>query len=234
MKLSLALGCALTALSSLALADPPRAQANESRVKALIARMTLEEKLALIHGQREPAETYQGQAGWLAGVPRLGIPPLRLADGPHGVLTRVDSGAPPATLALAATFSTEDARVLGAVVGRNARARGIDVVLQPYINIMRDVSFARANNVYGEDPFLTGAIGAGFVRGAQGEGVMAQAKHYVGYEGPNDVTVDEQALHEIYAAPFRDVINAGVSSLMCSYNKLNGPYSCGNPKTMTG
>jgi beta-glucosidase len=212
---------------------PVKAHINTARVAALIAKMTLEEKLALIHGQQEPAATYQGQAGWIAGVPRLGIPPLRLADGPHGVLTRLESGAPPATLALAATFSASDAHDLGAAVGRNARAHGVHIVLQPYINIMRDYNFPRANNVYGEDPLLTGAMGAGFIKGAQAQGVMAQAKHYIAYEGPTDVHVNEQALHEIYVAPFRDAVNAGVSSIMCSYNKLNGTYACGNAQGLT-
>lgn len=215
------------------LAAAPRA-VRPDRVASLLKRMTLAEKLALIHGAPEAASTYQGQAGWLAGVPRLGVPGLRLADGPPGVLTREISGAPPSTLALAATFSAADATAVGAVVGRNARARGIDVVLEPYINLYRDPTFGRANNTYGEDPLLTGAIGAAFVRGVQAQGVMAQAKHFLAYEGGNDVAVGAQALHELYLAPFADAVASGVSSVMCSYNKVNGPYACGNGALLEG
>ncbi|MGB7759516.1 MAG: glycoside hydrolase family 3 C-terminal domain-containing protein [Bryobacteraceae bacterium] len=205
------------------------------RVDKLLSQMTLEEKIAMVHGTGEDPSTNQGQAGYLAGIPRLGIPSLRLADGPPGVLTRVPSTAPTATMGLAATFSREDAKQNGILVAREARAHGIDVVLQPFINIDRDVMYGRGYNTYGEDPLLTGQIGAAFIRGVQGQGVMAQAKHYVGYDtdGTN-VFVDQQTLHEIYAAPFADAAEAEVSSIMCSYNKVNGPYSCGNSQTLNG
>jgi beta-glucosidase len=200
----------------------------DGRVDALLAQMTLAEKILLIHGQPEPYDGDQGEAGFLPGLPRLGIPPLRLADGPPGVLTRYPATALPATMALAATFSSQDAERSGAVIGSDARALGIDVVLEPYINIHRDQTFHRAYNTYGEDPLLTGIIGAGVIRGVQAKGVMAQAKHYVGYDGANDVTMDGQTLHEIYLAPFAAAAAAQVSSVMCSYNLINGPYSCGN------
>lgn len=202
-------------------------------VDKLLSQMTLDEKIALVHGTAEDPSTSQGQAGYVAGIPRLGIPPLRLADGPPGVLTRVPSAAPTATMGLAATFSREDAKQNGILVGREARSHGVDVVLEPFINIDRDVMYSRGYNTYGEDPLLTGQIGASFVRGVQGQGVMAQAKHYVAYDtdGPN-VFVDQQTLHEIYVAPFADAAEAEVSSIMCSYNKVNGPYSCGNSETL--
>jgi beta-glucosidase len=202
-----------------------------ARVDKLLSQMTLDEKIAMIHGDPEPPATDQGQPGFLRGIPRLGIPSLRMADGPPGVLTRVPSTAPTATMGLAATFSREDAEKNGMVVGRDARAQGIDVILQPFINIDRDITFGRGYNTYGEDPVLTGQIGAAFIRGAQGQGVMAQAKHYVAYDGGDDNIVDQQTLHEIYVAPFVDAVAAGVSSIMCSYNKVNGPYACGNSDT---
>lgn len=203
------------------------------RVEKLVSQMTLEEKIGLLHGSGEDASTYQGQAGYLAGVPRLGIPSLRLADGPPGVLTRVPASALTATMGLAATFSREDARANGIVVANQATARGVDVALQPFINIARDFEFGRAYNTYGEDPFLTGQIGAEFIRGVQDRGVMAQAKHYIGYDTDGtEVSIAPQALHEIYAAPFQDAIDAGVSSIMCSYNKINGEYACGNNSTL--
>jgi beta-glucosidase len=202
-----------------------------ARVDKLLSQMTLDEKIAMIHGDAEPPDTDQGQPGFLRGIPRLGIPFLRMADGPPGVLTRIPSTAPTSTMGLAATFSREDAEQNGVVIGRDARALGIDVVLQPFINIDRDITFGRGYNTFGEDPVLTGQIGAALVRGAQSQGVMAQAKHYVAYDGGNDNVVDQQTLHEIYVAPFADAVAAGVSSIMCSYNKVNGPYACDNADT---
>src|SRR5580704_2942497 len=97
------------------------------------------EKLALIRGASEDPTTNQGQAGYLTGVPRLGIPPIRLSDGSPGVLTRVPSMAETATMGLAATFSAKDAEQNGEVVAREAKSLGIDVVLEPFINIDRDI-----------------------------------------------------------------------------------------------
>jgi len=201
----------------------------DARVDKLLSQMTLEEKTALICGASEDPVTNQGQAGYLTGVPRLGIPPIRMSDGPPGVLTRMPSQAETATMGLAATFSVKDAEENGVVIGREAKSLGIDVVLEPFINIDRDITFERGYNTYGEDPVLTGAMGAGLIRGIQSQGVMAQAKHYVAYDSDaNNVVVAPQALHEIYVAPFVDAVNAGVSSIMCSYNKVNGTYACGN------
>lgn len=204
-----------------------------ARVDKLLSQMTLEEKTALIRGAREDPATDQGQAGYLTGVPRLGIPPIRMSDGPPGVLTRLPSQAETATMGLAATFSVKDAEDNGAVIGREAKSLGIDVVLEPFINIDRDITFERGYNTYGEDPVLTGAMGAGLIRGVQKQGVMAQAKHYVAYDSnASNIFVDPQALREIYVAPFVDAVNAGVSSIMCSYNKLNGTYACGNREAL--
>src|SRR5580704_1767786 len=205
----------------------------DARVDKLLSQMTIEEKMALIRGASEDPATNQGQAGYLTGVPRLGIPPIRMSDGPPGVLTRVPSQAETATMGLAATFSVKDAEDNGVIIAREAKSLGIDVVLEPFINIDRDISFARAYNTYGEDPVLTGAIGAALIRGIQKQGVMSQAKHFVAYDTDgSNVMVDQQTLHEIYVAPFIDAVNAGVSSIMCSYNKVNGTYACGNPDTL--
>jgi beta-glucosidase len=204
------------------------------RVDRLLAAMTLDEKIALIHGGTEAPGLYQGQAGYLPGVARLGIPPLRIADGPPGVLTREVSTALPATLALAATFSVRDARDNGVVIGRDARALGIDLVLEPFVNIYRDPAFSRSYNTYGEDPLLSGQMGAALIRGIQSQRIMAQAKHYIAFEGAGDVQVDPQTLREIYAAPFAAAVDAGVSSIMCSYNHVNGPYACGSNALLNG
>src|SRR5271169_5346463 len=211
----------------------PAEHADEARVDRLLKQMTLEEKMNLIRGGLEDPSVYQGQAGYLPGVPRLHIPSLRFADGPPGVLTRVPAQAETATMGVAATFSLKDAEANGTVIGREARSLGIDVVLQPFVNIDRDITFARAYNTFGEDPMLTGAMGAAEIRGAQSQGVMAQAKHFVAYDSNSyNIFVDQQTLHEIYAAPFSEAVKAGVSSIMCSYNRLNGPFVCGNASTL--
>src|SRR5271170_2061876 len=211
----------------------PAEKADEARIDRLLKQMTLEEKMDLIRGGLEDPSVYQAQAGYLPGVPRLHIPSLRMADGPPGLLTKVASQAETATMGVAATFSAKDAEANGVVIGREARSLGIDVVLQPFVNIDRDITFARAYNTFGEDPMLTGVMGAAEIRGAQSQGVMAQAKHYVAYDSDSfNVFIDQQTLHEVYAAPFAEAVGAGVSSIMCSYNRVNGQFACGNPDTL--
>lgn len=211
----------------------PPDTADEARIDKLLGQLTLEEKMNLIRGGIEDASVYQGQAGYLPGVPRLNIPSLRFADGPPGLLTRVPSQAETATMGVAATFSVKDAEANGVVIGREARSLGIDVVLQPFVNIDRDITFNRGYNTFGEDPLLAGLMGSAEIRGAQAQGVMAQVKHYIGYDSNSyNIFVDQQTLHEVYAAPFAEAVKAGVSSVMCSYNHINGPFACGNADTL--
>jgi beta-glucosidase len=207
----------------------------DARVDKLLSQMTLKEKLTLIHGTHEDPAVYQGQAGYLAGIPRLGIPGLRFADGPPGVLTRHPSQGETATMGVAATFSVKTAEENGLVIGREDRALGIDVSLQPFVNIDRDLEFGRGFNTFGEDPFLTAQMGVAEVKGIQSQHVMAQIKHFVGYDSESTSTwIDDQTLHEVYAAPFEAAIrNADVSSIMCSYNRINGTFACGNQSTLT-
>lgn len=207
------------------------ASQGRGKVDALLNKMTLRQKIRLIHGARENPATTQGQGGYMPGDAKLGIPSLRLADGPPGILTRHRSTAPTGTMGLGATFSVEDARLNGIIMGRDARALGVDITLQPFINVMRDPTWTRAYNLFGEDPLLVGEIGAAEIKGIQSQNVMAMAKHYLAYSGPN-VVVGQQALHEIYAQPFADAVKAGVATIMCSYNRVNGAYSCGNPDTL--
>ena len=216
------------------LAEEPARDEPSPRVRRLLADMSREEKLAVIRGAREPADAEQGEAGWTRGVPRLGIPDLRFADGPPGVLVHHTSTGMPATLSMAASFSPDDAEATGALIGRDARALGIDVILQPYINLYRDPTFERAYNTLGEDPVLTGTQAASFVRGAQGQNVMVQAKHLAAYEGAADVRIDERTLREVYLAPFAAVSRAGVASIMCAYNRINGTYACDDEALLNG
>jgi beta-glucosidase len=221
--------------ASLLLAQSVPVVTGDARVDKLLSQMTLNEKLTLIHGTHEDPSVYQGQAGYLAGIPRLGIPGLRFADGPPGVLTRHPSQAETATMGVAATFSVKTAEANGLVIGREDRALGIDVSLQPFVNIDRDLQFGRGYNTFGEDPFLTALMGVAEVKGIQSQHVMAQIKHFVGYDSDNGSTfIDDQTLHEVYVAPFDLAIRkADVSSIMCSYNRLNGTFACGNKDSLT-
>jgi beta-glucosidase len=226
------------------IAPPP--VTGDPRVDKLISEMTLDQKLTLLEGAQEAASTNQFTAGYLPGIPSLGIPSLRLSDGPPGVATSKPSTGMTSTVGVAATFSIRDAYQNGVVIGRDARALGVDVVLEPFVNIDRDPTWGRAFNTFGEDPLLTGQTGAGEIAGIQSQGTMAMVKHYIAYDGGSNVVVDEQTLHQIYLEPFQDAIDAGVASVMCSYNTISvvaatpvtggtpGPQSCGNSATLTG
>jgi beta-glucosidase len=221
--------------ATLAFAQTVPVVTGDARVDKLLSQMTLQEKLTLIHGTHEDPAVYQGQAGYLAGIPRLNIPGLRFADGPPGVLTRHPSQGETATMGVAATFSRKTAEDNGVVIGREDRALGIDVSLQPFVNIDRDLEFGRGYNTFGEDPFLTSEMGVAEVKGIQSQHVMAQIKHYVAYDSDSgNIFVDDQTLHEVYVAPFEAAIRrADVSSIMCSYNRVNGTFACGNESTLT-
>ena len=230
----------LTAVLSAGISWAQTPAAGNKRVDELLRKMTLDEKIAMLHGAREPKSTYQGQGGFLPGVPRLGISAMRFSDGPPGVMTREPAIAFTATMGLAATFSNADARANGEAIARVAKAHGVDLVLEPFINIDRDVTFRRGYNTFGEDPLLTGSIGAAEIRGIQSQGVMSQAKHFIAFDSSAssfksiyNVDVQPQAMHEIYLPPFAAAVQAGVSSVMCSYNKVNGTYACDNADLLT-
>jgi len=227
-------GAILLGSSLLAAAQSVPVVTGDPRVDRLLSDMSIEDKLDLIHGVHENPARYQGQAGYLAGVPHMAIPGLRFADGPPGVLTRHPSQAETCTMGVAATFSAKDAEDNGVVIGREARSLGIDVSLQPFVNIDRDLEFHRGYNTFGEDPYLTSVMGAAEIQGIQAQHVMAQVKHYVGYDSnASNIYIDDQTLHEIYVAPFDAAVQAGVASIMCSYNRINGAFACGNKDTLT-
>lgn len=129
-------------------------------IKQLMATLTLDDKINIIRGDEEPKETDQGVAGYLPGVASKAIAGLRFADGPPVVQTRQPSPAPTSTMGLAATFDRKIAYDNGKAIGLEAVRLGVDVALEPFANILRDYRFGRGWNTYGEDPALTGAIGA--------------------------------------------------------------------------
>ena len=215
----------------------PAAQAKApSKVDGLLAAMTLDEKLSMLYGATDPAG--YGEAGYIAGVPRLNIPPLRLTDGPAGIRTAQPATALPAPVALASTFSVALAEQFGEVLGQDARARHQNVVLAPMVNIVRVPQGGRNFETLGEDPLLASRLVAAETRGIQGEGVIATVKHYAFNNQENarnsvSAEVDERTGREIYLPGFEASIKAGAGSVMASYNRINGTYAAENPQLLT-
>ncbi|MCB5168666.1 glycoside hydrolase family 3 C-terminal domain-containing protein [Streptomyces bambusae] len=204
---------------------------SEARVEALIERLTIDEKIRVLHGDRDPAPL--GQAGYLPGVPRLGIPPLRLADGPAGVRVARPATALPAPVLLASAFDPALAREYGRVIGREGRALGQDVLLSPMVNLIRTPYAGRNFETFSEDPRLTADLVAEMIRGIQEEGLIATVKHFAlnnQEEGRTtvDVIAGEQTLHETELRGFEAAVDAGVGAVMGAYNKVNGTHACEN------
>ncbi|MGW1764304.1 beta-glucosidase [Streptomyces sp. NPDC002073] len=202
---------------------------SEARIEALIERLALDEKIRLLHGDRDPAPL--GQAGYVPGVPRLAIPPLRLADGPAGVRVAKPATALPAPVLLASAFDPALAREYGRVIGREGRALGQDVLLSPMVNLIRTPYAGRNFETFSEDPKLTADLVAEMIRGIQEEGLIATVKHYAlnnQEEGRTtvDVVAGEQTLHETELRGFEAAVAAGAGSVMGAYNKVNGVHAC--------
>jgi beta-glucosidase len=210
----------------------------EARVEDLLGRLTLDEKVLLVHGD----STFT-----TAPIPRLSIPRRWLSDGPHGV--REDVGPNdfrpggrtddfstwlPVGIALAATWNPELAKEYGAVIGQEARARGKHIMLGPAVNILRTPLNGRNFEYFGEDPFLAARMVVPWIRGIQAEDVAACVKHYAlnnqEWERMTiDVEADERALREIYLPPFEAAVKeGGVHAVMGAYNRFRGRYACHN------
>jgi beta-glucosidase len=216
--------------------DPARPM--EERIADLLGRLTLQEKVALVHANGK------FRAG---GVERLGVPPLWTADGPHGVREEVgiDSWAPagwtsdfatamPDGIALAATWDPDLAEQYGRTIGEEARARGKHVILGPALNIQRTPLCGRNYDYFGEDPYLAGRITVGYVKGMQAEQTIACLKHFAAnnqetQRGSIDVQVDERPLREIYLPAFEaGVREGGALAVMGAYNQVRGEHMCHN------
>ncbi|MFI6444770.1 glycoside hydrolase family 3 C-terminal domain-containing protein [Kitasatospora sp. NPDC050543] len=205
-------------------------QSLEQRIDALLGQLTLEEKTTLLHSADAPVGVHS--VGYVAGVPRLGIPPLRLADGPGGVRDGLPATAMPAPVSLAASFDPALANTYGTVLGREARARGYQVLYSPMVNIVRIPQGGRNFETFGEDPYLAGRIAAAQIRGIQSQQVAAQVKHYVANNQEDNrmsfsSDVDERTLNEIELPAFEAAVRDGRSwSSMCGYNRVNGNWAC--------
>lgn len=222
----------LHALIAGTLAAAPAAWADSAKIDALIGRMTLDEKIGFLHGHDDPEHLAGG--GYLPGVARLGIPPLRLADGPAGVRTSRTATAFPAPVALTATFSPDLAKAWGVAVAGEALARDQQVLLAPMTNNVRAPTAGRNFETFGEDPLLAARLVAASVKGLQDGGVIATVKHFAANNQETDrktidVQVDERTLREIEFPPFQAAVEAGVGAVMCAYNKVGGVAACENP-----
>ena len=198
----------------------------ERRIEDLVGQMTLDEKLALIGG----ADAWRTNP-----VPRLGIPPIKVTDGPHGArggtFGENRAASFPCGTALGATWNPDLVREVGAAIGAEATTKQCHVLLAPTLNIHRHPLAGRNFECYSEDPFLTARIGVGFVQGVQSTGVAATAKHFVCNDSEFErmtisSEVDERALNEIYLPPFEAVVKEGQAwAAMTAYNRVNGTYA---------
>jgi beta-glucosidase len=197
----------------------------EKRASELLAKMTLDEKLTLIGGIND---------FYIQALPRLGLPALRMSDGPLGVHDYGPTTAYPAGIALAASWDTELAKRVGEAMGKDARARGVNFILAPGMNIYRAPMNGRNFEYFGEDPYLASRLGISLIEGIQNQGVIATAKHFAANNqeyGRMDHSsdVDERTLREIYLPAFEaSVKEAKVGALMDAYNLVNGVYMTQN------
>lgn len=195
---------------------------HRQRAEELVRQMTLDEKLDYIGGYNE---------FHIRPVPRLGIPEIRMADGPQGVRNDTQSTLYPCGVAAAATWNRELVRRMGVSLGRDSRARGVHILLGPGVNICRMPLCGRNFEYMGEDPYLASRMAVEYIRGVQSQGVMATVKHFVCNNEEYDrhhvsSEVDERTLNEIYFPAFKAAVKeANVGSVMTSYNLLNGVHT---------
>jgi beta-glucosidase len=210
----------------------------DARAALVLAALSQNEKLDLLWGDDQIGVVNppggQFHTGTNSAVPRLDIPPFYMSDGPVGPRQGAGATSMPAPLSLAASFDTALAARAGALVADEVKAKGNDLVFAPTVNIMRTPRGGRTFEGYGEDPFLSGRQAVGWIKGAQGRGVIANVKHFAANNQETErmtgnSVVDERTLREIYLPQFEAAVKeADSGSVMCSYNKLNGQYACEN------
>jgi beta-glucosidase len=226
----------------------------DRRADLLIEQMTLDEKIQLVHGSgvmgfmRAPADPALlaralGGAGFVPGVARLGIPDLQMADAAVGVALGAGpsrySTALPSTLADASTWDLKTAYNYGALIGRELRDQGYNMSLGGGVNITRDPRNGRNFEYNGEDPILAGRMDGQLMKGLQAQGVIGDIKHYALNDqetGRNTVNViiDKRSMRETDLLAFEIAIHdSGAGAVMCSYNRVNGVYSCENSYLLT-
>ena len=217
------------------------------RAQMALDQMTEQEKLALVHGviaapwggEPKPAGSI-GSAGYVPGIPRLGIPALQETDAELGVANPGDvrpgdtATAMPSNLALASTWDPALARMQGQSVGAEARAKGFNVLLGGAANLIRDPRGGRNFEYFSEDPLLTGLMAGGMIEGVQSRHIISTIKHFALNAQETDrvvlnARIDPAATRESDLLAFEIAIERGrPGSVMCAYNQVNGSYSCEN------
>ena len=193
------------------------------RVEDLLKRLTLEEKISLIGGSDFSTKA----------IERLGIPKLKMSDGPVGVRWG-NSSAFPSGIAMAATWDTSLINKIGVSIGQEVKGKGRDVILGPCVNIARIPQGGRNFESFGEDPYLTTRMAVSYIEGVQSQGVAATVKHFAVNNQEDermfvDVKIGHRALNEIYLRAFKAAVKeAKVLAIMAAYNKVNGYYCSEN------
>lgn len=209
----------------------------ERDIKKLISQMTLEEKAKLCSGL---------DAWHTKPIERLGIPSIRMSDGPHGLRKAdalFDKSIPatcfPTAVTLTASWDRELIEKVGKAIGEECQAEDVQILLGPGVNIKRSPLCGRNFEYYSEDPFLSSEMAKHFIKGVQSEGVGTSIKHFAANNQEHrrltvDAIVDERTLREIYLASFEKAVKeAKPWTVMCSYNKVNGTYASENEFLLT-
>ena len=226
---------AVLAVPGSAFADWDDDPAVEARARAILDQMTIEEKADLATGQLNNFYGFYNNP-----EERVGIPAQTMADGPVGVRIanpNVDrrSTSMPSGTAMAASFDRGLLRLVGETLGDEAFHTGHNVLLAPAVDIARTPLWGRAFEGFGEDPLLSGEMGTEYIRGVQSRPVIATIKHFAVNDQETSrftisAEVDDRTLHEIYTKPYEIAVRqAKPGAAMCSFNRINGVYACGNP-----
>lgn len=202
----------------------------DAKVNQLLSQMTEQEKLSMlsgVHGYSAP------------GIARLGLPEMKMSDGPLGARNDGPTTAYPSAIGLAASWNPKLAHRFGKSLARDSRARGDYFILAPAMNIYRVPVDGRNSEYLGEDPYLTGTMASQIVKGIQSEGVVATVKHFAcnnqeDHRNTVSAQVDERTLREIYLRGFEMAVRDGHPwAVMCAYNKINGVYCSANHWLLT-
>ena len=220
----------------------------DRRAELLVGQMTLEEKISLLHGGgwrtlfgppgSPPATRSLGGAGFIPGIPRLGIPDLQMADAAVGVtrgarFSRYSTALPSGT-SEASSWDVKLAHDYGALIGRELRDQGFNMSLGGGINLMREPRNGRTFEYKGEDPILAGKLVGQEMKALQEQGVIGDVKHYAMNDQESGrnfaaVKIDKRAMRESDLLAFEIAVkDSGVGAVMCSYNLVNGDYACEN------
>ena len=226
--------------------ENPSKEVLENSVQGLLDEMTLKEKVRLMQGHAmgvtvkntlTKGRYYNGEAYPAGGCKRLGIPPVLFTDGPRGIVMGKCTCFPVSMLR-GATFDDELEYEIGKVFAKEASSFGANLYAGVCINLLRNPMWGRAQETYGEDPFLLGKMGAALTRAMQESGIIACPKHYAlnsieDLRFKVDAKADARTLHEVYLPHFKKCIDAGAMSIMGAYNKVNGTYACENKDLLT-